>query len=72
MNKPLCCRCVFIFNCGGTSYSRVLRNGNTCNSFRQVHIHDDDDYNKSVIERSDYIAKKAHSNCPEYRTDIFL
>ena len=70
MNKPLCCRCVFMFNCGGTSYSHVLRNGNTCDSFMQVRMIDDE-YNRSVIERSDYIAKKAHSDCPEYRTDIF-
>lgn len=71
MDKPLCCKCVYMFNCGNTGYSRVLRNGNTCHTFEQVRIHNNDDYNRRVIERSDYIAEKARFGCPECRTDIF-
>lgn len=71
MEKPLCCRCAYMFNCGNHSYARIMRNGNTCESFEQVRKHNNDEYNRAVIERSDYIAKKASWNCPECRDDIF-
>lgn len=71
MDRPLCCKCVYMFNCGNTMYSYVLMDGNTCRSFEQVRIYKDDDHNRHVIEQSDYIAEKASWDCPECRTDIF-